>query len=96
MALLAGSSENLDPESDLLPEYCHYRDEGCDLAPACLECPFPDCIRDLPEERAKQVNKARNDNIVNLYRKQSVPAGTLAAQFHVSERTVYYILSQSP
>ena len=25
---------------DLRPEFCHYRDEGCDLAKSCLNCPF--------------------------------------------------------
>ena len=29
---------------DLPPEYCHYRDEGCDLADSCLNCPLPRCI----------------------------------------------------
>ena len=26
-------------ELDLPPEYCHYRDEGCDLADSCLDLP---------------------------------------------------------
>jgi hypothetical protein len=26
------NNEDIDPDMDLLPEYCHYRDEGCDLA----------------------------------------------------------------
>ena len=34
--------ENIsESEPDLPPEYCHYRDEGCDLAESCLDCPFP-------------------------------------------------------
>ena len=31
---------------DLPPEYCHYRDEGCDLAGSCLNCPFTECVCD--------------------------------------------------
>ena len=25
---------------DLRPEFCQYRDEGCELAGSCLNCPF--------------------------------------------------------
>ncbi|MFC2011982.1 hypothetical protein ACFLVU_02510 [Chloroflexota bacterium] len=35
-------------ELDLPPEYCHYRDEGCDLAESCLNCPFARCVYDEP------------------------------------------------
>ncbi len=35
-------------EMDFPPEYCHYRDEGCDLAESCLNCPFEQCIYDEP------------------------------------------------
>ena len=28
-------------EIDLPPEFCRYRDEGCELAESCLDCPFP-------------------------------------------------------
>lgn len=32
--------------SDLKPEFIEYRDTGCDLAPACLACPFDVCRYD--------------------------------------------------
>ncbi len=31
---------------DLPPEYCHYHDEGCELAASCLECTFARCVYD--------------------------------------------------
>ena len=37
--------------SDLPPEYCHYRDEGYELAGSCLNCPFPQCVYDEPGGR---------------------------------------------
>ncbi len=40
-------------EPDLKPEYCHYRDEGCEYAKACLECPFPQCLYDEPGGRQR-------------------------------------------
>jgi len=36
---------------DLPPEYCHYRDEGCEFATSCLNCPFPQCLYDEPRGR---------------------------------------------
>jgi len=35
-------------EDDPLPEYCRYRDEGCELSASCLNCPFPRCIYEVP------------------------------------------------
>ena len=35
-------------EQDLPPEYCRYRDEGCEFADSCLNCPFPRCVYDQP------------------------------------------------
>ena len=40
--------QTLETEADLPPEYCHYKDEGCELAKSCLNCPFPGCIYDEP------------------------------------------------
>ncbi len=40
--------QNTPQENDLKPEYCQYRDEGCEYARACLECPFPQCLYDEP------------------------------------------------
>ncbi len=37
---------NPNNELDLPPEYCHYQDEGCELADSCLNCPFARCIYD--------------------------------------------------
>jgi len=42
------ASQN-DP--DLKPEYCHYKDEGCEYARSCLECPYPQCLYDEPRGR---------------------------------------------
>lgn len=37
---------------DQLPEQIHYRDDGCSLAPKCLECPLPECRYCMPPKRA--------------------------------------------
>ncbi len=40
---------------DLPPEYCHYRDEGCDLAGFCLNCPLPIC----PSVKEARIDQSR-------------------------------------
>lgn len=34
-----------------------YKDTGCEFAPSCLNCPFPDCIKD--ELRQKQLDQMK-------------------------------------
>jgi hypothetical protein len=87
--------DNLDqisitPETtdDLPPEYCTYKDEGCDLAKACLECPLPQCALDKPWGQVR-INAARRDRqIRRLFRQEKLSVARLAQQFSVSQRTV--------
>ena len=74
-------------ESDLKPEYCHYHDEGCEYAKACLECPFPQCLYDEPRGRQRWLKKARDKEIKRLF-KTGRRVQELAAFFGVSQRTI--------
>jgi hypothetical protein len=38
--------------ADLPPEFCHYKDEGCEYAASCLACPFPQCLYEEPRARS--------------------------------------------
>ena len=80
-------------QDDLPPEYCQYRDEGCDLAPACLECPLPTCIYDLPRGKQKRRSELRSEGIATL-RAQGRSTREIAQAFGVSTRTVQRILSR--
>ncbi len=60
--------ENISESApDLPPEYCHYRDEGCDLAESCLDCPFPQCIYEQPRGRQSWLKKQRDREMVRLF-----------------------------
>ncbi len=74
--------------SDLTPEYCHYRDEGCDLADSCLICPFPRCIYDVPRGRQRLVKGQRDEEITNLFSRGGKGMKEVASMFGVSQRTV--------
>jgi len=74
-------------ERDLRPEYCHYKDEGCEYAKFCLDCPFPQCLYDEPRGRQRWLKELRDKEINRLFQKGQ-NARELAAMFDVSVRTV--------
>ncbi len=75
-------------ESDLPPEYCHYRDEGCELADSCLRCPLPQCIYDQPRGRQRWLKKLRAKEMARLFTTKGKGIKELAEMFGVSQRTV--------
>jgi hypothetical protein len=77
---------------DALPEFTHYRDEGCDLYPSCLTCPLPRCRYDKPGGARAIFNLRRDREIRHLRRRQKLPVDALARRYGVSRRTVFRIL----
>jgi len=84
----------LDAELDLKPEYCHYRDDGCELGESCLNCQLPICIHDEPRGRQRWLKQQRDKEIVRLYTKGK-SVSRLALQFSVSRRTIQRALKRS-
>ena len=82
-------------EPDLLPEYCHYRDGGCDLADSCLNCPFPKCIYDEPGGKQHWLKKLRDREIARLFSSEGKGVREIALMFDVSQRTIQRALRSS-
>lgn len=87
---------------DLPPEYCHYRDEGCELATAylgyqsrCSECPFPRCIYDEPRGRQRWLKRLRDREIVRQFVTEGKGIKELALTFNISQRTVQRVLKRT-
>jgi len=74
-------------EPDLPPEYCRYRDEGCEYAASCLDCPFERCLYDEPRGRQRWLKGLRDKEINRLFG-QGRGMKELALMFGVSVRTV--------
>jgi hypothetical protein len=74
-------------ERDLPPEFCHYRDEGCEYAESCLACPFPQCLYDEPRGRQRWLKELRNKEIKKLFT-SGWKVNELALLFGVSQRTI--------
>lgn len=75
-----------EARSNALPEGIEYHDDGCDLAPACLSCPFPDCRFDLPRGAQTIQSKSNMDRFVELRTKGASVLGA-GRQLGVSKRT---------
>jgi len=82
-------------ELDLPPEYCHYRDEGCEFAESCLTCPLPKCIYDEPGGKQHCRKSQRDEEIVRLFYVEGKGAKELALRFGISQRTVQRALKNN-
>ena len=79
--------EMSDPALDLPPEYCRYRDEGCELADSCLNCPLPICIHDQPGGSKRWLKRQRDREMARLFTTEGKGIKELAQSFGVSQRT---------
>jgi len=80
---------------DLPPEYCHYRDEGCELAAACLDCTFSRCVYDQPGGKQHWLKVQRDREMLRLFSVGSQGVKEVAEKFGVSERTVQRALKSA-
>ena len=89
-----GADEQL-ADWDLPPEFCHYQDEGCELAGSCLDCPFPQCVYDEPGGKRHWQKEQRNRQILKMFKAEGRGIGELAETFGVSRRTVQRALKNT-
>ena len=94
-AKLLNEGDYLEDEPDLPPEYCQYKDGGCDLADSCLKCPFPQCIYEQPRGRQRLLKKLRDKEITRLFTGEGRGVKELALILGVSSRTVQRALKNT-
>jgi AraC-like DNA-binding protein len=87
--------ETAGSEPDLPPEYCHYRDDGCEFAGSCLNCPFPQCLYDKPRGRQRWLKELRNKEIARVFSSGGWGVKELALMFGISQRTVQRALKST-
>ena len=79
--------------SDTLPENTRYKDDGCDAAVTCLECPLSLCKYDDPGWLQRENRRTRDDEIFRL-RSQQVSVAEISKRFGISTRTVHRIVQR--
>jgi DNA-binding transcriptional ArsR family regulator len=72
---------------DSLPEDFPYEDKGCELFPACLDCPFPHCIKEEPWGKERWLKRRRAERMLEL-KQEGKSTREIARIFEVSPRTV--------
>jgi hypothetical protein len=75
-------------------EYVNWKDRGCDLSPACLECPLPRCVEDVARGRQKRRLGVRSVSMSEMWGRGNT-VREIAAAFTVSIRTVQRVLQAS-
>jgi hypothetical protein len=81
-------AEMNDFTTDLPPEYCQYRDEGCEFAQSCLNCHLPVCVYDEPGGKQRLLKRRRAAEMARLFTIGGKNIGELSQIFGVSSRTV--------
>ena len=84
-----------ESQPDLPPEYCHYKDDGCEFAASCLNCPMAQCVYDEPGGKQRWLKKLRDREVVRLFCHESKAVRELALRFSLSERTIQRALKNS-
>ena len=89
------------PPGEDLDFYDHYKDTGCRLHPACLECPLPVCVYDNPASVQIEIRHHGNDmEKVNAVEEAMVDMGRseavrlVADKFGYTERAIFAVLQR--
>lgn len=69
----------------------NWHDTGCRYYPACLSCPFPRCLLEAPGGAPAELRRQR-DAVIRQQFARGVLATTLAAQYGLHRRSIYYII----
>ena len=78
---------------DRLPEHSIYDDDGCEVAPRCLQCPLPQCKYDAGAGSRRLVNGPRDSEIRQL-RADGAKVKSLAQRFSLTQRSIFRILGE--
>lgn len=69
----------------------NYPDRGCQYAPSCLNCPFPQCLLDEPPSQGRPPKQKRDSEVKRRFQ-EGEDVESLSSRFKVSVRTIQRIL----
>ncbi len=77
------------PLQDATPEFYHYEDTGCEVSPACLNCPLPQCKYDDLDWFHRHRRIARDWKVWATIESEGLSIEAAADRFSVTVRTVF-------
>jgi len=69
------------------------KDTGCEFAPSCLNCPFPECMKDNPIQCQAFREQKKACQIIAMHQKGK-STKTIATELSISLRTVQRALAK--
>ena len=82
------------PAMDVLPEHFPYHDDGCELSSSCLRCALHQCKYDDPGWLQRERRAHRDNQVLQVRRREGATVVELARRFAISQRTVHRILAR--
>ena len=79
--------------TNALPENVVYRDDGCEVAPRCTECPLERCRYDEPNGLMTVRMRERNAQIIALQR-TGATVKELTQHFGLGRRAMFRVLAK--
>jgi len=83
-----------DTKWDVLPEHFTFLDDGCEVAPHCLECPLERCRYDV-HGGARRLRAETRDAEIRQQHKEGANIKALTQKFALSRYSIYRILSKA-
>lgn len=66
-------------------------DDGCEVAPKCLECPLPQCKYDDPSGHLRQLRQQKDAQILEGMKQRNLSVDEAARLFGVTTRTIFRV-----
>ena len=90
--MTVSKTEAATTRSSGAPNSNYYKDEGCDISPSCLTCPLPQCKYDDPIWYQQYRRLAKDFEMWNTIRSESLTTDEAAERFSVTPRTIFRII----
>jgi len=78
--------------ADIVPEFIHYEDTGCEVSQACLNCPLPQCKYDDPAWFQRHQRLIKDLKVLTVMRLENLTVEETAEHFSVTVRTIFRIM----
>ncbi len=82
------------PVVDVVPEFYHYEDTGCEVSSSCLDCPLSRCKYDDPVWYQRNRRLARDFKVWTAIERENLTVEAAAERFSVTARTIFRIIQR--
>ena len=83
-----------DDGVDIVAEFCHYPDTGCEASESCLGCPLPRCKHDDPVWYKQNRRLVKDFQVMYAVQGECLSIEEAAERFSITVRTVFRILQR--